>query len=479
MFSGSVPRPVARLADEHYRAFTSKNVYVACSGMFTVERHLASIGGWNQIHSNDVLLVSEAMGRYYEGNPMPLRLSELGKERMGWLEDYLNTPESSLAALACAAQFAVAIRAKDDASPFYQRMLAETKAQWPKMHADTMAKMAQVDKIPVSSYYAGDVFDYLNQATGDDAVISYPPFGGKRDAASRYATDYSKLHPLFEWEEPKYTLLHDDELEQLYHRIADRRDWLFAVNRPIDSLEDFHRATVQTSNRGTTFYVYASNGPTRHVAPRQSVSTLKVPHIGSTDDVGDKMTLEPLDTGQFTVLRSAYMNHGIRPGNPDLMIGVRVDGLLIGSFAYSFAPTFAVWDKYVPGPSAYLMSDFPVKHSKYDRLAKLVVLASITKEAQQLCIRRGQKPYRSMTTTAFSNNPVSMKYRGVLSLLRRKQNDTLKKASFADQVKDDSYYQRPYDLQYGALLGEMTLDEALATWKKKHSHVIKKQKVED
>lgn len=479
MFAGSVPRPVARIADEHYRGFSSKNMYVACSGMLTVERHLASIGGWDSLHSNDVIMVSEAISRYYLGDPLPMRLSELGKERIGWIEDYLDGPESSLAALACIAQFAFALSTKQDATPFYFRMLNETKSQWAHLHAETMEKIRKVRPIPLTSYFSGDVFEYLDRTTSDDAVVAYPPFGGARDAASRYATDYTKLHPLFDWSEPKYTMLHDDELLDLYHKIADRKDWLFALNARVPSLDDYHRATIQTSHRGSTFELYASNGPIRHIAPRQVSAPFNAPHIGPEDDVGDRITLHQIDGGQFTVLRSAYMNHGIRPGSPDLMVAVCVDGLLVGSFAYSFAPTFAVWDKYVPGPSAYLMSDFPVKHSKYDRLAKLVVMAAVSREAQQLCIRRGGKAFRSMTTTAFSKNPVSMKYRGVLDLLRRKENDILKKASFRDKVADDPYYNRPYDLQYGKVFTGQPLDEALAEWKKKHGHVMKKARVED
>src|SRR5699024_12316431 len=79
------------------------------------------------VYSSSLALFAFTSPSTYEIHPPSLHdaLPIFGKERVGWMEDYLTTPESSLAALSCVAQFAVAIRAKDDASPFYQRMLAE------------------------------------------------------------------------------------------------------------------------------------------------------------------------------------------------------------------------------------------------------------------------------------------------------------------------------------------------------------------
>ena len=60
-----------------------------------------------------------------------------------------------------------------------------------------------------------------------------------------------------------------------------------------------------------------------------------------------------------------------------------------------------------------------------------------------------------LITTAFSENPVSMKYRGVFKLYSRKEKKKL------------------YSLNYFAKLGEKTLQDQFNTWVKKHAKTTK------
>ncbi|MEV0318163.1 hypothetical protein [Streptomyces sp. NPDC050659] len=68
---------------------------------------------------------------------------------------------------------------------------------------------------------------------------------------------------------------------------------------------------------------------------------------------------------------------------------------------------------------AYLLSDFAVAPTDYPRMSKLIVLAATSAETQLLCQRAFSRRIRAASTTAFSNNPVSMKYRGLLRLTKR------------------------------------------------------------
>ncbi|GAA2351117.1 hypothetical protein SVIO_040200 [Streptomyces violaceusniger] len=101
---------------------------------------------------------------------------------------------------------------------------------------------------------------------------------------------------------------------------------------------------------------------------------------------------------------------------------------------------------------AYLLSDFAVAPTDYPRLSKLIVLAATSTEAQLLCQRAFSRRIRAVSTTAFSNNPVSMKYRGLLRLTKRGPSN-------------EEGWQ--YQLQYQGVMGEHSLAEALEKWAKR------------
>ncbi|MEV7413317.1 hypothetical protein AB0O04_36535, partial [Streptomyces althioticus] len=126
---------------------------------------------------------------------------------------------------------------------------------------------------------------------------------------------------------------------------------------------------------------------------------------------------------------------------------------LIGAFAY-------LPPKFDPN-TAYLMSDFPVSWTRYRRLAKLIVMAASTKEAQLLVQRSLSKRIDSWATTAFTDRPNSAKYgRGIPGVKLQKRTEAT--------PKDPGDGIHRYQLQYGGPLGAYDLNEALTLWKTKH-----------
>lgn len=97
----------------------------------------------------------------------------------------------------------------------------------------------------------------------------------------------------------------------------------------------------------------------------------------------------------------------------------------------------------------YLLSDFPVAPTDYRHLAKLVVLAVTSVEAQQLMQNQFSLRVVGTATTAFSNNPVSMKYRGVGKMTSRVKS------------KDPAW---KFNLNYAFTVGGHTLAEGFQRW---------------
>jgi hypothetical protein len=84
-------------------------------------------------------------------------------------------------------------------------------------------------------------------------------------------------------------------------------------------------------------------------------------------------------------------------------------------------------------------------------------MAAVSAESQLLMERRVSQRWRSLVTTAFSQHPVSMKYRGVLDLLLRSA------ATGADLPGGTGH-----KLTYGGPLGRWSLAAALASWHTTH-----------
>ena len=133
-------------------------------------------------------------------------------------------------------------------------------------------------------------------------------------------------------------------------------------------------------------------------------------------------------------------------------LGVLVGGQLVGVFAFRLGYQ-------TPGASPdtmYMLTDFAVAPSDYTRLSKLVLYAARSREAQLIAERMARRRMRFVFTTAFSHNPISMKYRGLFDLHSRKETP-----------EGD----HPYMLNYVAPIGSWTLAEGYAQWCKKHGQI--------
>jgi hypothetical protein len=439
MFRGSVQADLRSIIHEQSAGWPQGSaVHVGCSGNFTIERTLAGRGF--QLHSNDVQLYSSAVGAYLAGFPLPITLRPEAEEHLGWIRPFMDSPEGTLAVVMLGTRFFQWVGKAAD-HPYYGRMLAAYRDQFPGMHAKTVEKIRGVD-LRLASYHPMDVREWLQRVVPPDgAVATFPPF-----FAGDYESQFAPLDKWLDWPEPEYPTLDEEGKDELVQLIVDRPRWILGLHRRRDQLAPYLRGMVQTTNRGVPIYVYADGGHTRIVQPRQPLEHVRAPRLGPGDEVGGRMTIAPLTGGQFSTLRSQYMNHNIRPGSPLLALAVVVDGMVCGAFALS--PP-----KYDPA-CGYLLSDFPVAPTSYRHLAKLVVLAALSAESRALLERSLSRRIRSLATTAFTQRPVSMKYRGIMRLTKRAESE-------------DPLY--AFQLQYEAPMGGWTLAEALAMWRRKHS----------
>lgn len=408
-------------------------MWVGCSGNYTIERVLhGQVAG---LHSNDVQGYSSAVGMYLADRKVPFTLKDEYRDELHWLEPYLQTPAGTLATIMIGTRF---LQWVGKEGVYYERMLRAHRDQYDEVHTKTVEKI-EAANMQIESYHAMDVREWLRDVVpAGDAVAMFPPF-----FAGDYESQFAMIDEVFDWPEPDYPELDEAGKDELIEMVRDRPNWLIGLHIERDELRPHLRGRVQTSNRGVPIHVYSSGEVSRIVRPRQDVERIPMPKIGPGDTIaGDGvMKIHPLTGGQFAMLRSQFMAKSIKPGSPLLACGVSVDGKIVGAFAY-LPPKF-------DPDCVYLMSDFPVSWSRYKHLAKLIVIAAMSVEAKQLVQRPLAHLVKSLATTAFTNRPVSMKYRGLLHIASRK-------------AAEDGVHE--FQLQYEGAMGEWTLQEGLKMW---------------
>jgi len=180
-------------------------------------------------------------------------------------------------------------------------------------------------------------------------------------------------------------------------------------------------------------------------------------YMGPDDVMGDKLTLHQMEPPEFNALRAVFLDPKIAPASASLAVAVQVDGLIIGAFAFNYGgPSHSNWDTHIIGPQIYMLTDFAIDGPKYNKLSKLILYAVLSKETLDIVQHASKQRVRSVVTTAFSDRPQSMKYRGLFDLVSR-------------QVVEQEH---PYMLNYGAIAGQWTLAEGLAQWKEKYGSDI-------
>lgn len=125
-----------------------------------------------------------------------------------------------------------------------------------------------------------------------------------------------------------------------------------------------------------------------------------------------EVALVPTTGPRMTFLRNVYLAKGIAHTQGDVSWLVLLDGKLAGGFIY-------VRDKFSPRTQIYLLSDFAIAHER--RLAKLIAMLALSKETHQSWCHRFIVRPAKLRTTAFTDKPVSMKYRGIYELTSRKE----------------------------------------------------------
>ncbi len=440
MFQGTTPPDAVKIVQETVKFWGIKRLYNLCCGNFTIERAMFN-AGLTDLVSNDVSVYSTALGFYFSGKGLAEFKPRKGiPERCAFALSRFSTDEEKLSTILLVSNYGGCMFRQGD---YYNEQLEEVKAQWDSMIDKQVDKLGKMT-FRLSGFECMDCFSFLEQIpdTDDVGIYTFPPFkkGG-------YERMFDFINRLVEWPTPEYRVFGDEQVLELLEKLSRRKHWIFGTHYYREDLKNHLVGTFKTTNRGLQCYLYASDfDKARIVVPNQNIRRLDIIRLRRGEKIGDKMEIHPIDGASFNCLRAQYLNKNISPASPEACFAVTVDGKLIGAFAHSRGEYTIAG---IEPPYLYGMSDFPVSGTDYKRLSKLIVMASISKEAQEFYEMKYGTRIVSSVTTAFSRRPASMKYRGILKLCTSQKG------------KDGEYI-----LNYGGRFGEWTLDQALKEWKK-------------
>jgi len=422
-----------------------QRLWVGSSGEFTIERALLDLG--LEYRCQDTGLWASCLGRYLTGAESAITLRPEAADDLDWMKPFMATPEGRLACLAISMEMAEPWLRREE-NGYFGGLAKAYQTQFPDLHAKIAGKLAAT-KVRLDQFHQEDPVDFQRRWAEDPegGFIAFPPVkAGDKASVSK------SFKAIWDWADEVVTPPFNEKRLQLMIDLAKTRaEWVIGTKAALPDMEEFLVGTAQNTARGTKFHVYTSGRPRRQVVvPHQKVADPGLKKVNPLEVKGGKLGIFLLKMDAFSSLRSQYLNERIRPGSVTAGFGVTVNGMLLGVFAIDTS-TKAFSLAGVESPSVYLMSDFPVVKGK--RLAKLVVMAALSRESQILMERITKKRIRSITTTAFTERPVSMKYRNVFKLLA--------KNPASEEDKREGY---AWKLSYGGAVGLATLEATMKQW---------------
>jgi hypothetical protein len=422
VFVGSINAHTRKYLINEIAAFNGRRVVVGCSGNFTFEGLLGRYGKPAAVHANDVSLYSCALGWWLTGQPVAIE----ARDAFDWLRPFCETDEDRAAAVLAASGMLRWLSGKPNAHK--ERMLRGYQEQFGPLHAVTKAKMQAVaEGMAITEFFAGDVVDHFRRFAGDEGAV-FVTF------APTYAGGYERLFDaydaMFTWDPPDYGLLDDDARDSLLTWLS-ARDFVWIDDRELDQPLVF----AAHVGRMRTQYIYSNAigdpGQTRRA------HRMRDPGFELVEEICDESELAilPISGEVFAFYQEAYLSKGIEPAPPQWALLVLVDGRVAGALGFS-------QERFGGGADqVYMLSDFAVWPTPYRRLSKLVLMAALSREVQDYLERARELPTRRLVTTAFTDRPVSMKYRGVLDLVKRGEGflqyaGEFTGASLGDVMKD-------------------------------------------
>jgi hypothetical protein len=427
-FIGSINAETRKWLGNNGAAFDGRQVYVGCSGNFTVEQILSRYAPKARIWGNDVSLYSGALGAYLANLPFELSIQE---EDYQWLEPFMEDVEGKAATVMVLLE---ALKYEKANNAFKARHWNHYRQNFSRFHQATVEKLRErKQEIRLEGYTGKDIFDLLDEVPKEAVVIAFLP-----TYAGGYERMFKRLGEIFTWDEPRYEIIDEERKKRTILKMMER-DYLYLDDRVYPGLP---MVAVVRKARMKPVYIYSNMAALRLAVLKQQRRSQFVPfpRLSDQDEItpASKLTITPTSNAVVNYYRDVYLSKGVGiPADGEAPFAVAMDGKVFG---------FLIFARMQGRGDVYLLADFVVNSIRYRRLAKLLLLVIQTREIRRMMQEKLLAELPTCTTMVFTDKPVSMKYRGLFKLARR------------DQGK----------LVYSTEMGIRNLNEVIPLWLKKY-----------
>lgn len=450
-FLGSIAGPLRKVLAA-YASEISVPVLLPCAGNFTVGAALRSGGYKGRITGCDITLYTTALGAYLAGHDLEIREKEDCPEHLKGFLDFSN-----MAHLAASVSIMLDLRQVwQSKNAWHRRVIANYRHDWPKLMEKTLAKLeaykAHLGQGEGFDYMAQDASEFLNAHDHENAVFIAPPTFGSND----YVKQERMLAASADWTPPPYTEISFKDTA-IYEQITAFREWMIIMERPLPEIEKLLGDPVAVVHKGRKSITYAYAGHSRKTIVTRSYLVSRSP--GPIFPFDKKLTgnekpgIMLLNHEQTVRLNELFMSARVDYYLAGLVLSVAfcLDRQIIGKADFKLGKGNAEWALPEPGPQIYQQSDLAVPSDAEPRLSKLVLMLIQSHEVKMLLAKKIPEDWRFAITTAFSQHPVSMKYRGIYKLHKRLEGEGHEK----------------FRLNYYGELGKWSMAEAYSEWLKK------------
>ena len=429
MFIGAINAKVRDLIFAEREIFRDQKVCLGCSGNFTVEQILSGLNC--RIHSNDIALYSSVVGFHLVGRPLALSVRA---ESYAWLLPYL---QDSLSAVAAVSLLFEMLKNEKGNNLQQLRIFEEYVASFPRLHEASCRRLEKtLQNLAIAEYTTRDVHDLYQDLPDDWIRIAFLP-----TCVGGYERLYRRLEEIISWPAPAYEMLTKERYEET---ITFMKRGRYCYLSDYDRKEDGLFAVVKTG-RMKSIYLY-SNLPFRkkclsRIAAYDIPSYPYLP-MNYSITAASRLSFMPTSNRKLNYYKNVFLKKGIDFVDGLFPVLVFLDGFLFGCLCFDIIRYGMDQEKSQRG--VYMLSDFVVT-SNIPRLSKLLLMATKSLELRALLQKKFLSRADFILTTAFTDKPVSMKYRGVYKLIKRGEGF----------------------LQYLAECGDLNLEKVVKAWIKK------------
>ena len=437
MFKGVIKGNTRRILIDLLKERKRDTYFVGCSGAFTIENLILRNMNAKRIVSSDVSIFTNAIGFYLDGQDFDIDIATSG---LAFLKDYLDQglvyKTAVVLFLQDLADWVVCnnkhqIRMMQNYMKEYDGVI-QSKVERLEEHKELLEKSGVE-----FTYIPQDVVDFVERVEPDSIFMSFPPF---------WVGGYEKLYEFIdetlvsEKLRPPYKMFDEDSLRLMVDTLkGSGGDFIIGTNRgKLFHDQDGVEIVAYDYFSQNELVHFVTNFKTESRFAHQDnhfISSTYGVELGGKEEfenlsLDDDLDIREIPLDLFDSIRLSRLSENIKnPAAPLTKFGVFINDKLVGIFGID------VQSMKIASDSFYLMSDLPIVN--YFDSAKLIAALATSRGVREFLKGKYLVDYPTIRTTAFTDKPVSMKYRNFWKVDNRN-----KKKDFINYIADMGKYHK-------------------------------------